>query len=139
MIKIQYFTSLLHITTNFVIAIPGTVGFGAAIHGWGFTLKQFAEMYANKYKVDPKKMMKKLWGDHFFSTKEKKWSKEEKEGYERGFTQYVLDPIYEVFDYTMNKPKEKALELVEKLGIKLTAEEKEVEKKELMKVKFFID
>ena len=29
----------------------GTVGFGAALHGWGFTLKQFAELYADKFKV----------------------------------------------------------------------------------------
>jgi len=112
----------------------GTVGFGAALHGWGFTLKQFAEIYADKFKVDSAKMMKRLWGNEFYHPKEKKWAKEEKEGYQRGFTQYVLDPIYKVFDFTMKKTKDKALELVEKLGIKLTAEEKEFQEKQLMKV-----
>ena len=39
----------------------GSVGFGSGLHGWAFTLKQFAEMYATKLGVDIDKMMKKLW------------------------------------------------------------------------------
>merc|ERR1712042_277993 len=30
----------------------GSVGFGSGLHGWAFTLKQFAEMYASKFGVD---------------------------------------------------------------------------------------
>merc|ERR1712130_831914 len=30
----------------------GSVGFGSGLHGWAFTLKQFAEMYAAKFGVD---------------------------------------------------------------------------------------
>lgn len=56
--------------------VVGTVGFGSGLHGWAFTLKQFAEMYVAKFtakgdaqlgplerckKVED--MMKKLWGD----------------------------------------------------------------------------
>jgi len=61
----------------------GTVGFGAALHGWGFTLKQFAEMYAEKFKADGQKMMKKLWGDKFYNPKEKKWQHYRKAKYNR--------------------------------------------------------
>lgn len=111
----------------------GTVGFGAALHGWGFTLKQFAEMYAEKFKIEAPKMMKRLWGDQFYSVKEKKWSKTEQAGYDRGFTKYILEPIYRVFEFTMKKPKEDALKLVEKLNVKLTHEEKELQEKQLMK------
>ena len=54
----------------------GTVGFGSGLHGWAFTLKQFAEKFIAKYaakgdltltpeerckKVEA--MMKKLWGE----------------------------------------------------------------------------
>merc|ERR1711977_809194 len=38
----------------------GTVGFGSGLHGWGFTLKEFAEMYATKMKTEPAKMLKNL-------------------------------------------------------------------------------
>jgi len=111
----------------------GTVGFGAGLHGWAFTLKQFAEMYAEKFKIEPQKMMKRLWGDQFYSAKEKKWSKTEQAGYDRGFTKYILEAIYKVFDFTMKKPKEQAFVLIEKLGVKLTVEEKDLQEKQLMK------
>ncbi len=29
----------------------GNVGFGSGLHGWAFTLKQFAELYADKFNV----------------------------------------------------------------------------------------
>jgi hypothetical protein len=53
-----------------------SVGFGSGLHGWAFTLKQFAEIYASKFGVDTEKLMKKLWGkvtsiiifsDYFFN------------------------------------------------------------------------
>uniref|UniRef100_A0A672REF0 Elongation factor 2-like n=1 Tax=Sinocyclocheilus grahami TaxID=75366 RepID=A0A672REF0_SINGR len=56
--------------------VIGTVGFGSGLHGWAFTLKQFAEMYVAKFaakgegQLSPSErckkvedMMKKLWGD----------------------------------------------------------------------------
>ena len=74
----------------------GTVGFGSGLHGWAFTLKQFAEIYSSKFKIDPPKLMKRLWGDQFYSPKERKWNKTGGEGYVRGFCQFVLDPIFKV-------------------------------------------
>lgn len=74
----------------------GTVGFGSGLHGWAFTLKQFAEIYSKKFKIEPAKLMKRLWGDQFYNPKTKKWNKTEGEGFTRGFNQFVLDPIYKV-------------------------------------------
>merc|ERR1711935_514365 len=71
----------------------GSVGFGSGLHGWAFTLKQFAEMYASKFGVDTDKMMKKLWGESFFNPKTKKWSKSKDNDNKRSFCMYVLDPI----------------------------------------------
>merc|ERR1719460_952601 len=44
----------------------GTVGFGSGLHGWAYTLKQFAEMYAAKFKIEVPKLMARLWGDQFY-------------------------------------------------------------------------
>eukprot|EP01135_Chromosphaera_perkinsii_P007717 Nk52_evm6s967 gene=Nk52_evmTU6s967 len=112
----------------------GTVAFGSGLHGWAFTLKQFAEMYAGKFGMDPEKLMKRFWGDQFFNPKTKKWNKVGGEGYNRGFNQFVLDPIYKVFDATIKFNREKVDKLLGVLGVKLTVEEKELEGKPLMKV-----
>ena len=74
----------------------GTVGFGSGLHGWAFTLKQFAEMYSSKFKIEESKLMGRLWGDQFYSPTDKKWATQNQAGYQRGFTTYILDPIYKV-------------------------------------------
>ena len=38
----------------------GTVAFGSALHGWGFTLTTFAKIYAAKLKMEKKKLIKRI-------------------------------------------------------------------------------
>jgi len=111
----------------------GTVGFGSGLHGWAFSLKQFAEIYAAKLKVEPIKLMKRLWGDQFYNGKDKKWKKQDGPDCKRGFNMFVLDPIYKMFDAVMNFKKDVFEALLEKLRIKLTTEEKDLEGKPLIK------
>jgi elongation factor 2 len=111
----------------------GTVGFGSGLHGWAYTLKQFAEMYSAKFKIEVPKLMKRLWGDQFYNAKTKKWNKTGGDGYVRGYCQFVLNPIYTLFDAVMNFNKDKTAKLIEKLNIQLTPEEADLEGKPLMK------
>ena len=53
-------------------------------------------IYAAKFKIEPKKLMERLWGDQFYNAKEKKWNQTGGDGYVRGFNQFVLDPIFKV-------------------------------------------
>jgi elongation factor 2 len=39
----------------------GTIAFGSGLHGWAFTIRQFATRYAKKFGVDKNKMMERLW------------------------------------------------------------------------------
>jgi elongation factor 2 len=112
-----------------------SVGFGSGLHGWAFTLKQFAEIYAAKFGVDVDKLMKKLWGENFFNPKTKKWSKQKAEDNKRSFCMYVLDPIYKMFDAIMNFKKEDTDLLLDKLDLKgkMKHEELQQEGKALMK------
>merc|ERR1719419_701213 len=129
--------------------VIGTVGFGSGLHGWAFTLKQFAEMYVAKFtkghaqlapaerckKVED--MMKKLWGDRYFDPKTGKFSKTatgpDGQKLPRTFCQLVLDPVFKVFDAIMNFKKDDTAKLIEKLDVKLDAEDKEKEGKPLLK------
>jgi elongation factor 2 len=111
----------------------GTVGFGSGLHGWAYTLKQFAEMYATKFKIEVPKLMKKMWGNQYFNPKTRKWNKSGGDGYNRGYNQFILTPIYTLFDAVMNFDKEKTAKLIKKLEIKLEGDEKDLEGKPLMK------
>ncbi|KAG1683494.1 Elongation factor 2 [Nymphon striatum] len=112
----------------------GSVGFGSGLHGWAFTLKQFAEMYANRFKIDVDKMMKRLWGENFYNATTRKWEKAQSNDNKRAFCQYILDPIYKVFDCIMNFKKEETAKLLEKLNIVLKGDDKDKEGKPLLKV-----
>jgi len=116
----------------------GTVAFGSGLHGWAFTLRQFANRYAKKFGVSKDKLMPKLWGDNYFNPKTKKWSTKSVDAdgkpLERGFNMFVLDPIFRVFDCIMNFKKEETTTLLEKLEINLTSDEKDLEGKPLLKV-----
>merc|ERR1712088_981508 len=112
-----------------------SVGFGSGLHGWAFTLKQFAEIYASKFGVDTEKLMKKLWGENFFNPKTKKWAKVKADDNKRSFNMYVLDPIYKMFDAIMNFKKEETDKLLDRLELKgkMKHEELAMEGKPLMK------
>merc|ERR1712106_654530 len=101
----------------------GTVGFGSGLHGWAFTLKQFAEMYATKFKINLDKMMKHLWGDYFFDAKNKKWVKSSSDtAPKRGFVQWILDPIYKAFKNIMEERDEEVAKIMKVCGVTLKGE-----------------
>mmetsp|Transcript_25128 Transcript_25128/g.54271 ORF Transcript_25128/g.54271 Transcript_25128/m.54271 type:complete len:851 (-) Transcript_25128:117-2669(-) len=115
----------------------GTVGMGSGLHGWGFTVGKFADMYAAKFGVPKEKMMKRLWGDNFFNPKTKKWSKSmyTKDGkkLERAFCLFVLKPIDTLFDAIMNDKTAIYTKMIEKLNIKVPKDAKDLKGKPFLK------
>lgn len=111
----------------------GTVAFGSGLHGWGFTLGKFADLYASKFGVEKSKMMKKMWGDSFFDPKTKKWVKKQSGNLKRAFVQYVYDPIKQMFNSIMNGEKAKYEKMIQMLNIPLTADERDETGKALLK------
>ncbi|KAG8976221.1 Elongation factor 2 [Tulasnella sp. 425] len=116
----------------------GTVAFGSGLHGWAFTLRQFAARYAKKFGVDKEKMMARLWGDNYFNPATKKWSTkgttDDGKNLERAFNLFVLDPIFKIFDIVMNFKKDEIPNICAKLDVKLEEDEKDLEGKALLKV-----
>ncbi|OQD72843.1 hypothetical protein PENDEC_c018G04598 [Penicillium decumbens] len=116
----------------------GTIAFGSGLHGWCFTVRQFAVKYAKKFGVDRKKMLERLWGDNYFNPKTKKWTNkaETAEGkpLERAFNQFILDPIFKIFAAVNHNKRDEISTLLDKLEITLGNDEKELEGKALLKL-----
>ncbi|KAK9463090.1 P-loop containing nucleoside triphosphate hydrolase protein [Lipomyces oligophaga] len=116
----------------------GTVAFASGLHGWAFTVRQFAIRYSKKFGVDRSKMMERLWGDNFFNPATKKWTKSGTDAkgkpLDRAFNMFILDPIFRIFDAIMNFKKDEIPKLLEKLDIQLKGDEKDLEGKALLKV-----
>ena len=113
----------------------GNVSFSAGLHGWAFTLTTFAQLYAAKFGVEHEKMMTRLWGNNFFDPATKKWTDANtgEKTCVRGFNQFVYSPIRTLIDAAMTDQRDKLHTLMEKLGIKLRAEDKDLMGKPLMK------
>jgi elongation factor 2 len=107
----------------------GTVAFSAGLHGWGFTLTQFARMYAGKFGVPVEKLLPRLWGDNYFDPESKKWTKNStsKSGkpLTRAFVQFIIEPIQKIFDATLNSNFEMLDKLLKSLNVPLTQAEKD--------------
>ncbi|PWY72632.1 P-loop containing nucleoside triphosphate hydrolase protein [Aspergillus eucalypticola CBS 122712] len=115
----------------------GNVAFGSGLHGWAFTIRQFAVRYAKKFGVDRNKMMARLWGDNYFNPATKKWTHQnhthDGKQLERAFNQLILDPIFKIFAAVMNSKKDEISNLLENLDIKLATQDQDKEGKQLLK------
>ncbi|KAJ3670954.1 hypothetical protein LUZ60_008380 [Juncus effusus] len=113
----------------------GTVAFSAGLHGWAFTLTNFAKMYAVKFGVEEAKMMERLWGENFFDPATRKWTTKNTGSptCKRGFVQFCYEPIKQIINICMDDQKEKLWPMLEKLGVEMKAEEKDFGGTALMK------
>jgi elongation factor 2 len=115
----------------------GTVGFGAGLHGWGFTIAKFAKMYAAKFGVSSRKMMRRLWGDWFFDSEAKTWVTQSQSAsgkkLDRAFCQFILKPIESLIRAVMDQKKDVYENMFTKLNIQIPKDQKDEMGKPLMK------
>jgi len=126
-----------------VCPLKGTVCFAAGIMGWAFTLKQFAHFYSAKLGVDPQKLLKNFWGDRFVSKQNSaKWTSKipdnlhsENSIWTRGFCEYVLKPIKNVFEYCLVPQTnwEMLNKLLSRIQVDLDSQQRELTQKDLIK------
>jgi len=114
----------------------GNVGFGSGLHAWGFTLNDFAKLYANKFGMSREKLIKKFWGNNFWDGKEGKWVKKNNadKSLPRGFCEFCLKPLKSLVDAIMDKKVDLYKPAVEALKIPLAKEDWNLRGKAFLKV-----
>jgi len=115
----------------------GTAAFSAGVQAWAFTLNQFARLYASKFGVDKEKMAQRLWGDNYYDSETKKWQANNTSAsgktLSRAFCKYILEPIGQIFQASMNSDIEKLDKMLKVLGIPFSSEDKQKQGKQLLK------
>jgi elongation factor 2 len=111
----------------------GTVSFGSGLHGWAFTIEKFARLYAKKFGVEKQKMMQRLWGDNFFNTEKKTFTKTKDAKSNRAFCQFIMDPICSLFSSIMADDKAKYEKMLTVIGVELKGDDRSLTGKPLLK------
>eukprot|EP01133_Synstelium_polycarpum_P006811 gene6811-7916_t len=109
--------------------LVGNVGFGSGYQGWGFTLRTFAKIYEAKLGVPAHKLVQKLWGDNYYDTVARKWSREavteDGRKLERGFCHFILKPIRQITQAVMSENYEALDTILQSIGVEVPAKERE--------------
>jgi elongation factor 2 len=116
----------------------GSVAFGSGKECWGFTLTRFAFMYSKKFKIDPDKLMNKLWGDNYFDPETKKWTQDSQtesgKNIKRAFVQFIMEPIIKLTRSIMDGNEDQMKKMLSTIEVALTSEEKDLKGKHLLKL-----
>jgi U5 small nuclear ribonucleoprotein component len=76
----------------------GNVAFASTEMGWCFTLKSFAQMYADEWEgVEADEFARRLWGDVYFDESQRKFGRKAGGEAKRSFVHFVLEPIYKIY------------------------------------------
>lgn len=87
----------------------GNVIFCSAVDGWAFRIFDFATIYEKKLGIPAEKLEQVLWGDYYYSPKEKSYVKGAQEKAKKPmFVQFILENIWSLYDViAIRKDKEK--------------------------------
>ncbi|KDQ31303.1 hypothetical protein PLEOSDRAFT_1102276 [Pleurotus ostreatus PC15] len=99
----------------------GNVAFASTDMGWCFTLRSFAQMYADAYgPLDVQSFADRLWGDIYFNNETRKFTRKQSDPeHNRSFIQFILDPLYKLYSHVLSEETEELKETLHGLGIHL--------------------
>lgn len=111
--------------------LKNNVAFTSAKLGWGFSLFQFAEIYAKG--GDIARFQRRMWGDHFRNMTTCKWTRQPTEGSERGFCCRVVEPLKKIINACLSRDFETLDRLLPALRVTLSAADRDLEDKHLLR------
>jgi 116 kDa U5 small nuclear ribonucleoprotein component len=115
----------------------GNVAFASTDMNWCFTLRSFAQMYANNFSkylasylcphsyqsagsVDVDALADRLWGDIYFNDETRKFTRKQADPEsDRSFVHFILEPLYKLYANVLSEDTETLKETLGGLGISL--------------------
>lgn len=85
----------------------GNVIFASALHGWGFRISKFAQLYAQKLGMKETNLRRVLWGDFYVDPKTKKvisYKHLRGRALKPLFVQFILENLWSVYDAVLMSP-----------------------------------
>ncbi|KAJ8503587.1 hypothetical protein ONZ45_g10723 [Pleurotus djamor] len=114
----------------------GNVAFASTDMGWCFTLRSFAQMYADAYgPLDVKSFADRLWGDIYFNNETRKFTRKQADPeHNRTFVQFIVEPLYKLYSHVLSEETEELKETLGSLGIQLKPVMYKMDVRPLLKV-----
>jgi U5 small nuclear ribonucleoprotein component len=99
----------------------GNVAFASTDMNWCFTIRSFAQMYADTYGgLDVAGFADRLWGDIYFSQETRRFSRKATDAETpRTFVEFVLAPLYKLYAQALSADVDELKETLAGLGITL--------------------
>ncbi|KAH9982276.1 Calreticulin family-domain-containing protein [Lactifluus volemus] len=99
----------------------GNVCFASTDMGWCFTLRSFAQMYAETYgSLDVVAFADRLWGDIYFNNDTRKFTRKAVDPESpRTFVQFVLEPLYKLYSQVLSEEIDNLKDTLAELKIHL--------------------
>ncbi|KAJ7922820.1 hypothetical protein B0H13DRAFT_2230372 [Mycena leptocephala] len=99
----------------------GNVAFASTDMNWCFTLRSFAQMYADAYdaSLDVPSFADRLWGDIYFNSDRKFTRKQADPESDRTFVHFILEPLYKLYSNVLSEDTDTLKDTLHGLGIHL--------------------
>ncbi|KAG2155719.1 Calreticulin family-domain-containing protein [Suillus clintonianus] len=99
----------------------GNVVFASTDMSWCFTLRSFAQMYADTFgSLDVASFADRLWGDIYFNAETRKFTRKAADPEQsRTFVHFILDPLYKLYSHVLSEDTEDLKNTLASLKISL--------------------
>ena len=95
--------------------------FSSALDNWGFSIESFSPLISKKLGRQPHEIEKYLWGDYYYNPKTKQFSQQPRSENDRPLcVDWVLKPIWDIFESVENDDQERLSKVVTALNLKIS-------------------
>lgn len=114
----------------------GNVCFASSKYSFCFTLKSFAKIYQQMDPdLDINEFSRRLWGDIYFNSKNRKFSKKPPHGSaQRTFVEFILEPMYKLFAQVVGDVDTTLPEVLDELGVRISKQEMKMNIRPLLRL-----